>query len=277
MKYFYGRPVSSRALSGSFSCLVGSFVRREKELKRKKQKWNTPETHAQYRMHTQRNSKIILKIKCVQLEKAFCTSPCYPSWGSSQPCHSGRPSGGAFLSGCPSPASLYLTTSWFSLFLLQGAEPCCLPLLQGRSLGFHYTVLLERPSAQTDLQPTCGIVFSLQAEQSSQSTPGRGRILKTAAYGVASDYDQFLGFGSEIQRKAGRWAGSSILDQKFDAGIGSPPTASMHRMRGGGRKSDWHFEIIDNLHEALVLFNIECHVGSSISGTDLRFNSNSQC
>lgn len=137
-------------------------------------------------------------------------------------------------------------------------------------------MLLERPSAQTDLQPTCGIVFSLQAEQSSQSTPGRGRILKTAAYGVASDYDQFLGFGSEIQRKAGRWAGSSILDQKFDAGIGSPPTASLHRMRGGGRKSDWHFEIIDNLHEALVLFNIECHVGSSISGTDLRFNSNSQ-
>lgn len=134
MKYFYGRPVSSRALSGSFSCLVGSFVRREKELKRKKEKWNTPETHAQYRMHTQRNSKIILKIKCVHLERAFCTSPCYPSWGSSQPCHSGRPSGGAFLSGCPSPASLYLTTSWFSLFLLQGAEPCCLPLLQGMKL-----------------------------------------------------------------------------------------------------------------------------------------------
>lgn len=103
-----------------------------------------------------------------------------------------------------------------------------------------------------------------------------GRILKNAAYGVASDYDQFLGFGSEIQRKAGRWAGSSILDQKFDAGIGSPPTASLHRMRGGGRKSDWHFEIIDNLHEALVLLNTECHVGSSISGTDLRFNSNSQ-
>lgn len=38
MKYFYGRPVSSHALSGSFSCLVGSFVRREKELKRKKTK-----------------------------------------------------------------------------------------------------------------------------------------------------------------------------------------------------------------------------------------------
>lgn len=214
MKYFYGRPVSSRALSSSFSCLVGSFVRREEELKKRKMK-HTRNMHST-KMHTQQNNEKILKIKWLHLERVFCTSPRYLRWGSSQPCLSGRPSGGAFLSiAHPQPHCTWKPHG-SAYFFCSGQSSASFPFC--RDEAWAAITLCSWRDLQLKLVSTayCGIAFSLQAEHTWEGKDPEN----SAAYGMASDYDQFLGIGSEMQRKAGRWTDSSILDQKFGAGIG---------------------------------------------------------
>lgn len=212
------------------------------------------------KMNTQQNNEIILKIKCLHLERTFCTSPCYLRWGSSQPCHSC----GVFLSGAhPKPHCTWNPHGSASF------SPVVRAVLPSPSTGTEAWAVITLCSwrdIQLKLVSTACLWHSLQpparAKQPEHTWEGKDSA-NSAAYGIASDYDLYLGFGSEIQRKAGRWAGSSILDQKFGMGIGDPRGLHLYHCIGWGDEEGkvtgrfWHFEIIDNLHGALVLFNIK--------------------
>lgn len=264
MKYFCGRPVSSHALSSTFSCLVGSCVRREKELKKKKNETHQKHKHSM-KMHTQHYKEMILKIKCLHLERVFCTSPRYLRWGSSQPCLSGRPRGGAFLSVAhPQPRCTWKPHG-SAYFFSRGQSRASFSFCRGEA--WAAIALCSWRDLQLKLLSTAHPWDSLQppgrAKQPEHTWEGKDPENSVCACGMASDYDQFLGFGSEVQRKAGRWAGSSILDHNFCAGTGATWGLPLHRCIGWGEEERkvtgrfWHFEITDSLHEALVLFNMK--------------------